>query len=122
MLPLWLGLSESSSFERSARFLLSNGLSLSGASEGAATAPATGEESFCTDQAMGVRRLLWISLDCFRWMVAHRASNSVMARQNATGVEGAPSLALEGGGEGVGCGLWGRGELEDLARSGMGPL
>ena len=34
---------------------------------------------FCTDQAMGVGRLLWIPLDCFRWMVAHRAAYSVMA-------------------------------------------
>src|SRR5882762_7070132 len=121
MLPLWLGLSESPSFKRPPWFLLPNCVLPAGSSESTSSGPTTGEELFFTDQATGVGRLLWISLGWFRRMVAYRAASSVMARQDAAGVEGAPSLALEGGGEGAGCRLWGRGKFENLARSGMGP-
>src|SRR5256885_15118832 len=102
MLPLWPGVSESPSFERSARFLLSNGQLPSSTREGAATVPATGEESFFTAQAMGAGRLLWIPLGCFRWMVAYRAANSLMGRQDTAGADGAASRSWEGGWEGGG--------------------
>ena len=59
--------------------ILSDRLLPSGASEVEVEIPAAGEKTFRANQALGVGRLLWLSIDPYKWVVSSIEEDVLMA-------------------------------------------